>query len=211
MKDNCRITETKAAMREVVWSTLKKRGFSDSSKSIYGRIPGFKGAVKAADLLRNTREWKNSQMIFSSPDSAQIKVREYALQDGKNLIMATPKLKKGYLLINPHDVSGQGKNASTIKGAFKLGKPLQKLPLVDLVVEGSVAVDLSGGRLGKGGGYGDQEIDHLLNEKSITEETPIVTTVHEAQIVDKIPREPHDKNINMIVTPRRVLRIKWEE
>lgn len=207
MKDEFKISKTKELMREEIWNTLEKKGFSDSPKPIHGRIPGFKGAENATALLRNTTEWRISQVIFSSPDSAQIKVREYVLEDGKNLIMATPKLKNGYLLISPRDISGQEKSASTIKGAFKLGKPLQKLPPVDLVVEGSLAVDLSGRRLGKGGGYGDQEIEHLLKENSITSETPIVTTVHEAQIVRKIPREPHDKNINMIVTPQRVLRI----
>ena len=183
MKDEFKISKTKELMREEIWNTLEKKGFSDSPKPIHGRIPGFTGAENAAALLRNTAEWRISQVIFSSPDSAQIKVREYVLEDGKNLIMATPKLKNGYLLISPRDISGQEKSASTIKGAFKLGKPLQKLPPVDLVVEGSLAVDLSGRRLGKGGGYGDQEIEHLLTVNSITSETPIVTTFHESQIV----------------------------
>jgi 5-formyltetrahydrofolate cyclo-ligase len=38
-------------------------------------------------------------------------------------------------------------------------------------------------------------------------DTPIVTTVHEAQIVEKVPLKPHDKLVNMIVTPERVVRI----
>ncbi|HEY0196771.1 MAG TPA: hypothetical protein VGC02_04265 [Methanobacterium sp.] len=41
----------------------------------------------------------------------------------------------------------------------------------------------------------------------MTKRTPIATTVHEAQIVEKVPLEPHDKKINMIVTPERVIRI----
>ena len=75
------------------------------------------------------------------------------------------------------------------------------------MVEGSVAVDLNGGRLGKGGGYADQEIEHLLLKNAINDKTPVVTTVHEAQIVEEVPLEPHDKKINMIVTPERVIRI----
>ncbi|HEY0196379.1 MAG TPA: 5-formyltetrahydrofolate cyclo-ligase, partial [Methanobacterium sp.] len=147
----------KGKLREEVWNLLEVKGLT-SGKINSGRIPKFKGALKAAMMLKNTLEWENSRVIFSSPDSAQTKVREYALRDGKVLIMASPKLKKGYLYINPEDASGQESMASTIRGAFKIAKTVRDFPTVDLVVEGSVAVDPTGGRLGKGGGYGDQEI-----------------------------------------------------
>jgi 5-formyltetrahydrofolate cyclo-ligase len=196
----------KELLREKIWNHLKENGLTIGGVN-FGRIPKFKGALKAAMKLRTTPEWEESHVVFSSPDSAQIKVREYALRDGKNLIMASPKLKSGYLYINPKDASGRESQAATIKGAFKIAKKIKNFPTVDLVVEGSVAVDLSGGRLGKGGGYADQEISHLFNENAITEKTPIVTTVHEAQIVEEVPLEPHDKKINMIITPERVIRI----
>jgi len=70
-----------------------------------------------------------------------------------------------------------------------------------------VAVDRFGNRLGKGGGYGDMEIKHLLYEKSISHDTPIVTTVHELQIIESVPIEVHDQKINMIVTPKEITRI----
>ncbi len=183
--------DDKGKLREEIWNLMGEKGFTHR-KTDYGRIPNFKGALKAANMLRDTPEWK---------------VREYALRDGKALIMASPKLKHGYLYIGPGDASGRGSKAYTIKGAFQFGRTLVDFPMVDLVVEGSVAVDLTGGRLGKGGGYADQEIEHLLGEKAITGKTPIVTTVHEAQIVEKVPLEPHDRKINMIITPERVIRI----
>lgn len=196
----------KEELRDHIYNLLNNRGLTNPKQS-FGRIPKFKGELKAAKLLKNTCEWENSQIIFSSPDSAQKKVREYALRDGKDLIMASPKLKNGYLYINSEDASGRESRAATIKGAFEIAQRVENFPTVDLVVEGSVAVDLTGGRLGKGGGYADQEIEHLYRENAITENTPIVTTVHEAQIVEKVPLESHDKKINMIVTPKRVIRI----
>jgi len=197
----------KELLRERIWDIIDCQELSKFPKSVRGRIPNFKGAFKAAQMLKNTYEWMNSKIIFSSPDSAQMKVREYALMDGKTLIMASPKLKRGYLLIRPENASGHEKEASTIKGAFRFGESIKEFPEVDLVVEGSVAVDFRGGRLGKGGGYGDKEISHLFNTGSISESTPIVTTVHEVQIMDEIPLEVHDEKINMIVTPERVIRI----
>ncbi len=76
-----------------------------------------------------------------------------------------------------------------------------------MVVEGSVAVDKCGGRLGKGGGYGDMEISNLQYQKAIDFTTPIVSTVHEKQMIKRVPLESHDQKINMVVTPARVLRI----
>jgi 5-formyltetrahydrofolate cyclo-ligase len=70
-----------------------------------------------------------------------------------------------------------------------------------------VAVDRKGNRLGKGGGYGDQEISHLLKVKAIDEGTPRATTVHDSQLVEKVPTEAHDQKLNLIVTPHRVIRI----
>jgi len=123
--------------------------------------------------------------------------------------MATPKIKEGYLLINPQDLRGQEKRASTIKGAFKLGQKIESFPHVDLVVEGSLAVDLEGNRLGKGGGFADREISHLLSEGSINWNTPLCSIVHPLQILDNIPTEDHDEKINMIVTPHITIRTSY--
>lgn len=199
--------DDKEKLRDQIWNLLNDKGLTNPKHS-FGKIPKFKGELKAAKLIKDTPEWMNARIIFSSPDSALKKVREYALRDGKDLIMASPKLKNGYLYISSEDASGQESRASTIKGAFEIAQRVENFPRVDLMVEGSVAVDLTGGRLGNGGGYADQEIEHLYMENAITLDTPIATTVHEAQIVKKVPMESHDKKINMIVTQKRVLRIK---
>jgi 5-formyltetrahydrofolate cyclo-ligase len=197
----------KVIIRKMVWDSLVDNNLILPPKPVHGRIPNFKGSNIAAKLLKTTEEWRNSKIIFSSPDSAQKKVREYALNDKKVLIMASPKLKHGYLLINPTNTLNLEKTAATIDGAFKFGNPIENFPKVDMVIEGSVAVDLDGNRLGKGGGYGDMEISHLYHQKAISKKTSIVTTVHEMQIIDKVPTDDHDKKINMIITPKRVINI----
>jgi len=120
--------------------------------------------------------------------------------------MATPKLRKGYLLLDPEKVRGKEEIASTIKGAFRYGKliAIEKMPKPDLIIIGSVGVDLEGNRLGKGGGYGDKEISELKNRFG---KIPVLTVVHDLQVVEKVPTEPHDKKVDIIVTPTRVLRV----
>jgi len=70
-----------------------------------------------------------------------------------------------------------------------------------------VAVSLDGGRLGKGTGYSDQEYSMLKNAGSLTAQTPIVTTVHDIQIVEIIPREQWDVPVDIIVTPTQIIRV----
>lgn len=196
----------KNLIRERIWKLLKDRGVSSRP---HGRIPDFQGSVAAAERLSRTIEWERADVVFSSPDSAQRPVRKLALDDGKDLVMPTPKIKDGYLLISG-DVP-DAKAASTIRGAYRYGSFISRFPEVDLVVEGSVAVDLEGNRLGKGGGYGDREISELRDQGAIGEDTPIATTVHELQIIESVPVEDHDERINMIVTPMRVIRLFLDE
>jgi 5-formyltetrahydrofolate cyclo-ligase len=194
-------------LRSQIWNILEKKKMIRGDSSCYGRIPNFKGARLAAEKLSHTSEWKNSSTIFCSPDSAQREVREYALKDMKYLIIASPRLKQGYILIEPSKVHGKEKEASFVKGAIRYGEKINQFPEVDLVVEGSVAVDLEGNRLGKGGGYGDQEIYELLESRAINRDTIIVSTLDEAQILEKVFTEPHDQKINMVVTSKVIIRM----
>ena len=118
-----------------------------------GRIPNFKGAKAAAKRLRLLPDWERAKTIFVNPDSPQQPVREYVLKDEKTLIVASPRLKKGTLLISPDKAEGKEHLASTIKGAFRFGVEVEDFAKPDLAVEGSVAVDNWGHRLGKGHGY----------------------------------------------------------
>ena len=202
-----KLSQQKDNLRNEIWNSLKEKGLSKRPEGDKGKIPDFKGSKAAAQRLSRTIEWSQANLIFCSPDTAQRPVRELALDHEKDLIMATPKIEQGYILLKGKSLKEKSKTASTIKGAFKYGKTVDKLPAVDLVVEGSVAVDKNGKRLGKGGGYADIEISELLKQKSIEFSTPIVTTIHPLQIVTKVPVESHDQKINMIVTPNEVIRL----
>jgi len=198
------IRDKKQQLREKIWSEMEGLGVATFPLPCKGRIPNFLGAEAAAEKLRQLEEWKKAKVIFVNPDSPQRKVRENALKDGKTLIMASPRLKKGFILINPADVKGKEHLASTIKGAFKFGVELQDFPKPDLIVEGSVAVDQQGHRLGKGHGYGDTEIEILKRKFG---QIPVATTVHDMQIVEKVPFEEKDEKVSIIVTPTKTIRV----
>jgi len=198
------IAQKKQQLREKIWSEMERKGIATFPLPCKGRIPNFLGASAAAEKLRQINEWQKAKIIFANPDSPQQKVRENALLDGKTLIMASPRLERGFILIDPAKVWGKEHFASTIKGAFKFGVETQSFPKPDLIVEGSVAVDVHGHRLGKGHGYGDVEIALL---KKMFGEIPIATTVHDIQVVEAVPFEEKDEKVSIIITPTRVIRV----
>lgn len=202
-----KVAESKQRLREDMWNKLERAGVARFPLPISGRIPNFHGSDRAAEKLAELEEWKSAEIVVANPDSPQRKVRELALKGDKTLVMASPRLKRGYLIMEPQKVKGREDYASTIKGAFRLGRSIdiKTLPRVDLVITGCVAVDLHGRRLGKGGGYGDREIG-MIREKF--GDIAVATTVHELQIVEDIPCEEHDQRIDIIVTPNRVIRVR---
>lgn len=213
------VKEEKQRIRERIWKLMEEKGIS-TFPNPFGRIPNFIGAEKATEKLRELKVWKEAKVISVSPDSPQRKVRELVLKENKVLIMPTPKLREGFLILE--NLKGFEEKASTIKGAFKFGKKIsaKELPNVNLIIVGSVAVTLDGIRLGKAGGYSDLEYVIMRKLKKVEESTPVITTVHEIQIVKELPREKNDVPVDFIVTPERVIathtkyekpnRIYWE-
>lgn len=203
--------DIKKSIRHRVWESLEKSGFSRFPKPVYGRIPNFVGAERAADILSRQDVFRRADVVFANPDSPQRHVRYIALREGKLVIMATPKLKRGFVIIDPDTLPERFyREACTIKGAFKYGRLTLDLSgiKVDLKVSGSVAVTLKGGRLGKGGGYSDLEYAILRELDVIDDSTPIATTVHELQIVEDIPMLKHDVPVDLIVTPKKAIYVE---
>jgi 5-formyltetrahydrofolate cyclo-ligase len=196
----------KKLLRKEIWKELETKGIARFPLPCYGRIPNFAGSDDAAEKLRASAEWTRAKTVFVSPDFAQRKVRENALSDGKTLVMASPRLQQGYVVVHPDDVKCSAASASTITGAFKHGKIVgeEEIPRPDLVIEGAVAVDMRGNRLGKGGGYGDVEIKTL---KTRFGSILVAVTVHDLQVVGAVPVEDKDEKIQMIVTPTRLIRL----
>ena len=82
---------------------------------------------------------------------------------------------------------------------------------IDLVVVGSVAVDRLGRRIGKGEGFADLEFAMAASHhNAVTPETVIITTVHDIQVFDELPKtlfKDHDIPVDIIVTPTEVFRV----
>lgn len=201
---------SKSEIRKRIWRLLEERNVAIFPKPVWGRIPNFKGHEVAAAKLVRHEVFRRARVVFCNPDSPQRPVREAVIRSGKILVMATPRLRQGFIIIEPEDVPRDFEaKASTIRGAFRFGRIVDTLPFpVDLKVTGCVAVSPDGGRVGKGGGYSDLEYAILKELGLISDNTPIATTVHDLQVIDKIPMTIHDMPVDYIFTPKRVIEVK---
>jgi 5-formyltetrahydrofolate cyclo-ligase len=176
-----------------------------------GRIPNFVGSERAAERLEELDVWRKARCIKANPDSPQAPARKRALQAGKMVYMAVPRLREKacFIELDPAKLAGRGQihKASSIKGAFELGRPvmLDAVKPIDLVLCGSVAVTRDGRRLGKGGGFSDLEFGLLRQAGKLSPRTPVVTTVHPIQVVPSVPKLDHDFRLTHIVTPESII------
>jgi len=202
--------ESKQEIRKRIWKLLDEKRVS-RFPGARGRIPNFLGAERCAQWLKEFKEWKQAKVIKANPDSPQRQIRWRALKEGKIVYMAVPRLadEKPFVELDPARLKEKMYEASSIKGAFRYGRSvsLDKMKSIDLVVCGSVAVNLNGERIGKGEGYSELEFALAMEAKKLLPGVPVITSVHPLQIVQsRIRREPYDFAVNFILTPDKILR-----
>lgn len=201
---------SKQRIRELAWSALRDAGAA-RFPGVEGRIPNFVGAEDAARRLADTEEWKSASVLKCNPDSPQLPVRKQALEQGKIVYMAVPKLADAdpFWRLDPDELTVKPHEAASIKGAARHGRPvaIEDMDRIDLIVCGCVAVERSGARLGKGGGYSDLEFAIATEANLVDSATVIATTVHPSQILDDgtIPMTSHDFPLDLIVSADDVI------
>jgi 5-formyltetrahydrofolate cyclo-ligase len=204
------VLAAKAALRDEVWSAMSAAKVA-RFPGARGRIPNFTGAEAASERLRALPVWDHAATVKANPDSAQLPVRQRALEDGKTVYMAVPRLaeREPFFALDPDHLDQPPRKAASISGASRSARrvTLEELAPVDLVVMGSVAAGADGARLGKGGGFADLEFALAMAAGLIGPDTVTVTTVHEIQVqtAGTIPLTGHDVPVDFIVTPDRVI------
>src|SRR2546423_15223433 len=112
---------SKDKVREDVWRAMDRDGVS-RFPGAEGRIPNFAGAKAAAERLARHSAWQNAETIKANPDSPQTHARRLALDQGKILVIAVPRLRDQdpFRLLNPRHLSADNRpEAATVQGARK--------------------------------------------------------------------------------------------
>lgn len=204
---------SKKAIRQVVWEYIENNDLVDFPRPCYRRIPNVKGAATAAEKMITLDEFKKAQTVKINPDKPQENARFLTLEANKTLLVPTPRLRSGLFnkIVPPE---GCNKDilriCATTQGVREYSEPigLETKVKCDLIVIGSVAVTKAGLRIGKGEGYADMEYAMMRSMGAVDENTVVVTTVHDCQVVDFPDSliEDHDLVVDYIVTPTEVIK-----
>lgn len=202
------VLRAKEALRERVWRRLIEE--SAAPPDSHGKIPGFYGNELTAERLAETPEWRAARVVKANPDWAQLPIRSRALEDGKLLYMAVPKMATAepFYLLDPDALTVPAREAAEKRGTAHHAPHVgtDAMQPIDIVICGSVAVNRSGARIGKGAGYSDLEVALLIEAGLVTTRTLIVAPVHALQVIDEpIPETSHDFRVDLIVTPNDVI------
>lgn len=208
----------KGQIRQWVWDELTRRGQTAFPKPVHGRIPNFVGSAAAAARLRELEVYQRARVVKVGPDSPLHPIRAMVLRHGKKLYMPTPRLTGGFVVLEGVE-PGREREATSLSNFRRFGREvrLEEIDPIDLVVAGTVAVSQSTGvRIGKGAGYGDMEFALLCRLGKLRPDTPVVTAVHDLQVVDApdhplgvaLPWDPHDISVDYIVTPTRTIAVR---
>lgn len=108
-----------------------------------------------------------------------------------------PRVNGVNLDILPYD-------CSTLRlGAFHIEEPegndTVDIDEIEMIIVPAVAYDRNGNRVGRGKGY----YDRLLSTTKATK----VGIAYDFQMVDEIDAEPHDVKVDIVITPRGVVKI----
>ena len=194
--------DEKPTARNHVWELLQTEKVARFPFPPKGRIPTFSGAEEAARHLMEHPLFEAANVIKINPDSPQRPLREAALRQGKTVIVPSPRLRDGFLLFDPDTIGEEHYRDAAMMSRWKPHArkvSLDEFPKVDLIVTGCVAVTGSGKRLGKGHGYSDLEFAILreLGQPAV----PVMTTVHDLQVLEDFPVDEHDIVLTLVATP----------
>ena len=94
------------------------------------------------------------------------------------------------------------------KGAYGILEPTPECPAhppgeADLIVIPGIAYDICGGRIGYGKGYYDRTL-HTLEGTG-----KLVGFCYDFQLLERIAGEPHDVRMDIIITERRIIRLRY--
>ena len=177
----------KKAIREKIClarKNLPKEAILKKSKEIIEALTGLKEYADAETV-----------MSYISLDE-EVDTKEFIKNElglGKTLVV--PFMENDVIHVS------KLKNLELAKGRFGVLEPVKKEicdDKIDLVLVPGIAFDINGSRIGFGNGCYDRFLENCNALK--------IGLAFEEQIVEPIPAEKHDKQVDMIITDKRVIR-----
>jgi 5-formyltetrahydrofolate cyclo-ligase len=159
-------------------------------------------SARARELLRRQPAWQRARaVLFYAPVAGEIDLTpllEEAVRGGK--LAALPGYVAGTGVYGAFEV--RDLKADCASGKFGIAEPGAHcapvaLNRLDLALAPGLGFDVSGRRLGRGGGYYDRLLAGIAGAKC--------GVAFDVQVVERLPSERHDIAMNFVLTPTRWL------
>jgi 5-formyltetrahydrofolate cyclo-ligase len=155
-------------------------------------------SARACALLAAQPVWNTARSVLfyaplaDEPDLSALLAQ--ALERGKTV--ALPGFVPDAGAYDVFQITDPRRDCAT--GKFGIAEPLRHCPIfprnrLDLALAPGVGFDASGHRLGRGGGYYDRLLSRVTGVKC--------GIAFDEQLVHQIPAEPHDIQMNFVLTP----------
>lgn len=179
----------------------------------HGRLPflSAKDAGRTAERLRSIPEYRDASMVLVSLHPGLRQAGLNVLADRKKLVLPTPGLQKGFVLIDPVTVPPPKRPMAVrplLRNPFgtKLSYQESLVPPIDLLICEALFIGADGTRLGDGDGHLDLQYAILAALGWMAAAPRVIALVDDEQILPSVPVAQTDVGVHCIVTPRQVLR-----
>ncbi|KAH7402833.1 hypothetical protein BKA66DRAFT_404359 [Pyrenochaeta sp. MPI-SDFR-AT-0127] len=187
--------------------------------------PDFRGSLSAIERVVSLPCYQNAKTLLVTSDNSLEQLRKQALKDGKTILVATYRLRRGFVLLNPNRI-GEGNYAlaACLDGMEKpgLGKSLSLAELqhekmsIDLCITGGLAFNEQGVVIWEGHALFEVQWSILRDINCLTADTPVVAVAHTCQVIDEVqlgvdkitPKKAGEVQCDFVVTPDRVYEVE---
>ena len=173
-------------------SQCKPKFIENSAKRIGGQLAALPD-FESADLVMLYHSYNN--------EAGTLPTLNYCLRTNKRV--ALPVTSEDFQL-HAYEVRSLEGLRTDVRGISE-PDPLLCQPvdpsLIDLIVVPGVAFDMEGGRLGYGKGCYDRFLTQLRPE------VPIIGLAYDFQVLPRVPQEPSDRRVDLIITEKGILKM----
>lgn len=156
--------------------------------------PDFRGSAAAIDGVVALPCYQAASVILVTPDNSLERLRVQALRDGKRVLVATYRLRRGFVLLHPARIEQtKYEMAACLDGMEKpgMGRPVTLAQMrdeclkVDMCVTGGLVFNAQGVTIWEGHNLFEVQWAMLQDMKILQAKAPVVAVAHTCQVVDE--------------------------
>lgn len=214
------MSQWKNKLRNKLWDIYQSESVF-FPKPVYGSIPNFEGAIQTIPRLNILYEFEKAETIYVSNNFAYTHIRENVVSQNKKLILPRPEFYHSFCaVLDKTNIPFHYKPREFVELIHikQFSKPilLDSDFKIDLLILNSLAVDINSGFrvcCGSGNHSLSSNLEYAIIRELgyVSENTPILTIVHEKQVVHDLKNTikcTYDVPVNIIITPFKTYYVK---